>query len=125
MADDNRKYLRFECLVPVEDIKIEGGDTPAKAAALDNVSRDGLHIILDLDFSLSPGRDVDFDVKIPDKKVDSKVSGEVMWTRPKGKKLEVGIRVKNISKATKSELLELGYERWREERRKEMEKKKP
>ena len=125
MSDDKRKYLRFECLVPVEDIKFEGGDAPAKDAALDNVSRDGLRIILDLDFSLSPGHDVDFDVEIPDKKVDSKVSGEVMWTRAKGKKLEVGIKIKNISKATKSELLGIGYDRWREKRKKEFEKKKP
>lgn len=125
MSEDNRKYLRFECLVPVENIKFEEGDAPTKAAALDNVSRDGLHIILDLDFSLSPGHDVDFDVEIPDKKVDSKVSGEVIWTRPKGKKLEVGIRIKNMNKVTKSELLELGYIRWQEKRRKEIEKKKP
>ena len=117
--------MRFECLIPVENIKFAGGDAPDQDAALDNVSRDGLHIILNLDFSLSPGHDVDFDVEIPDKKVDSKVSGEVMWTRPKGKKLEVGIRIKNMSKATKSELLDLGYDRWREARRKETEKKKP
>jgi hypothetical protein len=125
MSDENRKYLRFECLVPVENIKFGEGDAPTKDAVLDSVSRDGLHIILDLDFSLSPGHDVDFDIEIPDKKVDSKVSGEVMWTRPKGDRLEVGIRIKNMSKVTKSELLELGYDRWREERRKEIEKKKP
>jgi len=125
MSDDHRKYLRFECLVPVENIKFEGGDAPSKDAVLDNVSRDGLHIILDLDFSLSPGHEVDFDVEIPDKKVDSKVSGEVLWTRSKGKKLEVGIRIKNMNKATKSELLELGYVRWQQKRRKEIEKKKP
>jgi len=125
MSDENRKFLRFECLIPVENIKIAGGEAPAKDASLDNVSRDGLHIILDLDFSLNPGHDVDFNVGMPDKKADSKVSGEVMWTRAKGKKLEVGIKIKNMNKATKSELLELGYDRWREKRRKEIEKKKP
>jgi hypothetical protein len=125
MPDDKRKYLRFECLVPVEDVKIEGGETATKAAVLDNVSRDGIHIVIDLDFGFSPGHDINFNVDIPEKKVDSKIHGEVLWTRPKGKKLEVGLRIKKMDKATKSELLDLGYTRWREDRRKEIEKKKP
>ena len=125
MPDDKRKYLRFECLVPVEDVKIEGEETTTKAAVLDNISREGFRIIIDLDFGFSPGHDIDFRVDIPDKKVDAKIHGEVLWTRPKGKKIEVGLRVKKMDKATKSELLDVGYARWREERRKEIEKKKP
>ncbi len=125
MADEKRKYLRFECLVPVEDIKVSGGDAQPKKAALLDVSRDGLHIIVDLDFGLTPGRNVDFNISIPDKNVDTRVTGEVMWTRPKGGHIEVGIKITNMNAAAKSELLDIGYLHWQEERRKKMEKKKP
>ena len=125
MPDEKRKYLRFECIVPVADIKIGGGDASAKAAALVDVSRDGLQIVIDLDFGLAPGRNVDFNIHIPEKNIESRVSGEVMWARPKDGRIEVGIKITNMSAATKSELLDMGYVHWQEERRKEVEQKKP
>lgn len=125
MSDEKRKYFRFECIVPVEDIRVAGADAPLKTAALLDVSRDGLHIIVDLDYGLTPGRNVDFKISIPGRKIDTRVTGEVMWARPKEGRIEVGIKITNMSAATKSELLDIGYLHWQEERRKELEKKKP
>jgi PilZ domain len=124
MPGEKRQFLRFECIVPVEDIRVAGADVPPKTAALLDVSREGLHIIVDLDYGLKPGRNVDFNINIPDKNVDTRVSGEVMWVRPKDGRIEVGIKITNMNAATKSELLEIGYLHWQEERRKELEKKK-
>jgi len=123
MSEDKRKYLRFECLVPVEDIKIADADMRAKAASLVDVSRDGLHIVVDMDYGLTPGTKVDFDLNIPDKRSDSRVSGEVMWARPKDGRVEVGIKIIRMSPATKSELLDMGYLHWQDERRKSLENK--
>jgi c-di-GMP-binding flagellar brake protein YcgR len=114
MVEEKRKFLRFECLVPVDHIKIEGKNRKAKKAALFDISREGLRLTLDLDFSFNRGNDVDFKVNIPEKKISSTVTGEVIWSKPKGKKLELGLKIKNMDKAAKSELLDLGYSRWRE-----------
>jgi len=126
MAKEKRKYLRFECLVPVGNIKVEGKVDKISQASVQDISREGLRLVLDLVFCFDPGSDIDFKVKIPEQKTPSKVKGEVMWCKPKGRKLQVGLKIKNMSKATKNELLDVAYSRWREqlEKTKKTEKKK-
>jgi hypothetical protein len=116
MGEEKRKYLRFECLVPVEFIRIEGRDLDArrKVATLDEISREGLRVVMDVDLNFRRGAEVDFKVNIPERRLTSKVSGEVMWVKPMGKRYQLGIRIKTMDKVTKSELLDLGYKKWRD-----------
>jgi hypothetical protein len=116
MSEDKRKFLRFECLIPVEFVRVEGQrlDAGRKMATLDEISREGLRVVMDVDLNFAPGAEVDLKVNIPDRRLTSNVCGEVMWVRPKGKRYELGIRIKDIDKVIKSELLDLGYRNWRE-----------
>jgi len=104
MGEEKRKYLRFECLVPVEFIRVEGQevDERRREACLDEISREGIRLVMDVDLNFPPGR------------LTSKVLGEVMWVRPKGDRYELGIRIKRMDTAIKSEIMDLAYDQWRE-----------
>jgi Tfp pilus assembly protein PilZ len=69
---------------------------------------------MDVDLNFRRGAEVDFKVNIPERRLTSKVSGEVMWVKPMGKRYQLGIRIKTMDKVTKSELLDLGYKKWRD-----------
>jgi c-di-GMP-binding flagellar brake protein YcgR len=124
MAKEKRKYFRFDCPVPVQLIQIEGGKRVVKKATLDEISRDGLKLTFSFDFNLCPGSEVDFKLNIPEKRLTSKVLGEIIWIKPKGKKVEMGLKIKDMSKILKSELVDLVYTKWREAKAKEIRLKK-
>lgn len=113
MGDDKRKYIRFECVVPVDLVNIPGGEGENQEARIDNVSREGLGMVLDLGIDLNPGSDVRFQIRNPERRKVSNVIGEVVWSRPKEGRVEVGLKIKRIENATKSELLDLGFNQWR------------
>jgi c-di-GMP-binding flagellar brake protein YcgR len=125
MAKEKRKYFRFDCPVPVHLIQIEGGKRVVKKATLDEISREGLKLTFSFDLDLRPGSEVDFKLNIPEKRLTSKVLGEIVWSKPKGKKLEMGLRIKDMDKILKSELMDLVYAKWREAKAKEIRKKTP
>jgi len=125
MAKEKRKYFRFDCPVPVHLIQIEGGKRVVKKATLDEVSREGLKLTFSFDLDLRPGSEVDFKLNIPEKRLTSKVLGEIVWTKPRGKKLEMGLKIKDMNKILKSELMDLVYAKWRAEKAREVRKKKP
>ncbi|MCX6574796.1 MAG: PilZ domain-containing protein [Candidatus Aminicenantes bacterium] len=125
MAKEKRKYFRFDCPVPVHLIQIEGGKRVVKKATLDEISREGLKLTFSFDLDLRPGSEVDFKLNIPEKRLTSKVLGEIVWSKPKGKKLEMGLKIKDMDKILKSELMDLVYAKWREAKAKEIRKKTP
>jgi len=116
MGEEKRKYLRFECLVPVEFIRVEGQevDERRREACLDEISREGIRLVMDVDLNFPPGAEIDFKVNLPERRLTSKVLGEVMWVRPKGDRYELGIRIKRMDTAIKSEIMDLAYDQWRE-----------
>jgi c-di-GMP-binding flagellar brake protein YcgR len=124
MAKEKRKYFRFDCPVPVHLIQIEGGKRVVKKATLDEISREGLKLTFSFDLDLRPGSEVDFKLNIPEKRLTSKVLGEIVWSKPKGKKLEMGLKIKDMDKILKSELMDLVYAKWREAKVKEVRLKK-
>jgi c-di-GMP-binding flagellar brake protein YcgR len=125
MAKEKRKYFRFDCPVPVNLIQIEGGKRVVKKATLDEISREGLKLTFSFNLDLRPGSEVDFKLNIPEKRLTSKVLGEIVWSKPKGKKLEMGLKIKDMDKILKSELMDLVYAKWREAKAKEVRKKTP
>jgi hypothetical protein len=117
MTDDKRKFLRFECLIPIGD--------PGKSvqeALLDNVSRDGFRVVFDLGHAFQKGEDVHFQIRKAEEKRADQITGEVIWSKPVGKKLEVGLKIKKMEKRTKSELLDMGYDAWRRHEKESKEK---
>jgi len=110
MSKEKRKFIRFECLFPAEVVKIEGKKGMAKEIKVNNISREGLRLVLSFDFS--PGSDIDMSIVIPGKRASALVSGEIVWSRWKEDKWELGVRIKDIDKGAKSELLDLSYAKW-------------
>jgi hypothetical protein len=111
MADDKRKFLRFECLIPIDLMEID--DPDRKEAVIDNVSREGIRLVFDLGRAFREGDSLSFQIQNPDQKRTCRMTGEVVWARPLGKKMEVGLRIMNMERCSKSELLDMGYNAWR------------
>ncbi|MHB8055530.1 MAG: PilZ domain-containing protein [Candidatus Aminicenantales bacterium] len=113
MEDDKRKYLRFECLIPIDLMEIDDSISDHKEALIDNVSREGIRLVFDLGRAFREGDSLSFQIQNPDEKRTCRMTGEVVWARPLGKKVEVGLRIKNMERCSKSELLDMGYNAWR------------
>jgi hypothetical protein len=91
--DDKRKFLRFECSIPVEEIQSEGLNGTVHDVALDNISREGARLIMDVDTAFSPGVDVKLRISVAAEKPPIFVRGRVMWSRPKGDRYEIGLKI--------------------------------
>jgi len=126
MGDEKRKYLRFECVVPVDLIEFTGGEGGAGGeAVIEDISREGLRMILSLGLDLTPGAEVDLKVHAPEDPDTCSVSGAIMWSKTKGQKLEVGIKIKKMDECARNKFLDIGYAKWLEARIAEQSGKKP
>jgi hypothetical protein len=120
MEDDKRKYLRFECLIPIDLVEVDDPDARLKEAVIDNVSREGIRLIFDLGHAFREGEILNVKISTPeDEKSLAQVTGEVIWSRPLGDKVEVGLKIKNMEESTKADLLDLGFRAWRQKQQKE------
>jgi len=113
MEEEKRKFLRFECLIPVDLLEVGDPGTSLQDALIDNVSREGLRLVFDLGQAFQPGDDISFQIQKPEERRTCQVMGEVIWSKPVGEKLEVGLKILRMEKCTKSELLDMGYNAWR------------
>jgi hypothetical protein len=116
MSEEKRKFLRFECLVPVELVKVEKPAAKRGEAVIENVSREGLRVVLDLGGDLQPGADLQFKMHSPERGRSCSLKGQVIWAKAKGGKVEVGLRISNADDCAKAELLEIGYDQWRKDK---------
>lgn len=113
MIEDKRKFLRFECSISVEEIQSEGMNGMVHDVTLDNISREGARLIMDVDKAFVPGVDVKFRISLAAEKDPIFVRGRVMWSNPKGDRFEIGLKILDMDNAAKAELLEMGFERWK------------
>jgi hypothetical protein len=124
MEDDKRKFLRFECLIPIDLVEINDPNADPKEAMIGNVSREGIRLVFDLGRAFREGDKVSFQIHKPDENRTCRMTGEVVWAKPLGKKVEIGLKIRDTERCTKSELLDLGYNAWRRHQ-KELGKKGP
>jgi DNA modification methylase len=115
MLEEKRKYLRFEVLVPVELVEFEGIAGEDAKAILDNVSREGVRLVLNMHSSPGAGTEINFTFHNAEKHQSFDVTGEVIWSKPNGEKLEIGLKIKSIEKTAKADLLDMGYSHWKDE----------
>jgi hypothetical protein len=115
MTDEKRKYLRFELVVPVDLVDVEGVSRADAEVILDNVSREGLRLVMDVTSPFGPGTELSFRFKDPTQGQVCNVTGEVVWSKSAGEKMELGLKIKSISNCAKADLLEMGYTHWKEE----------
>ena len=119
MEEEKRKSTRSQCVLPVEVIKIEGKDHIAIRTTAHDLSDEGLK--LTVNFNLDPGSTVDLKIYLPEKKLSTLLSGEIIRVKSIDKKLEVGLKIKEIDNKLKSEILSWIFPKWQET---EVEKKK-
>ena len=111
MIKEKRKYTRAKYLLPAELIDSEGKNIFTGRAKVKDFSDEGLK--LSLNFSkLKPGSTVDLKIYLPEKKIITLVSAEVTWNRYITDSLELGLKIKDIDKDAKEEILNWIFPRW-------------
>ena len=120
MNEEKREFLRFECLLPAEVIKIEGKDNLVERVTAHDFSREGLK--LTISFNLNPGSNMELKLFLPEKRISSNLSGEISWTKSVDNKMEVGLKIKEMDKNLKSEILSWVFPEWLEREREKKEK---
>ncbi len=112
---EKRKYLRFDCLLPAELIKINGKENIKKEITAQDISREGLR--LSINFDINMGSTMVVKLLVPDRNLVIPVSGEIVWIRTIENKLEAGLRIKEMDPELKSELLNWVFPKWLEKER--------
>jgi len=112
MSEEKRKSTRSQCVLPVEVIKIEGKDHIAIRTTAHDLSDEGLKLTVNL--NLDPGSTVDLKLYLPEKKLSTLLSGEIIRVKSIDKKLEVGLKIKQIDNKLKSEILSWIFPKWQE-----------
>ena len=119
MAQEKRKSTRSQCVLPAEVIKVEGKNHIAIRTTAHDLSDEGLKLTVNL--NLDPGSTVDLKLYLPEKKLSTLLSGEIIRVKSIDKKLEVGLKIKQIDDRLKSELISWVFPKWQETK---VEKKK-
>jgi hypothetical protein len=115
MTEEKRKYLRFEVIVPVELVEIDGFSGEEAQAVLDNISREGMRLILDMENPIGLGTELNFKINSAEQCKSCIITGEVVWSKSTGDKMEIGLKIKAIERGAKAELLDMAYNRWKDE----------
>ncbi len=112
MKKEKRKSTRSQCVLPAEVIKIEDKDHIAIRTTAHDLSDDGLKLTVNL--NIDKGSIMDLKLYLPEKKLSTLLSGEIIRVKSIDKRLEVGMRIKQIDDRLKSELLSWVFPRWQE-----------
>ena len=120
MDKEKRKFLRFECTLPAEIIKLEPKKRIIGEAKIDDFSREGIK--LTLSFNLKSGTNMDLSLRLPKSKEIASITGEVTWIRSKDSTFQLGLKIKDMDTRAKSEIFDVLYSNWIKDRSKEIEK---
>lgn len=116
MGAEKRRFLRFECLIPVE-VSTPGTTRLLERASVHDLSTEGLKLAINLD--LKTGTPMEIKLSLPEKNLSAYVSGEIAWSRSTENNIEVGLKIKKIDKKVKSELLNYLFPQWVEKKKRE------
>jgi hypothetical protein len=89
MSKEKRKFVRSQCVLPAELIKIEGKDHLTVRTTAHDLSDEGLKLT---------------------------ISGEIIRVKSSDKKLEVGLKIKEIDNNSKREILTWVFPSWLKEK---------
>ena len=104
MTDDRRKSKRFKCLLPAQVIQAEGKDKLIQRTTVHDFSRGGCKLVVNI-VTLDPGSDIELELYVPEKGLKTPVRAEIAWKKMSGDKLEVGLKIKDMKKGAKKEIL--------------------
>lgn len=113
VSKDKRKSIRLKCFLPAEVLKAGGKQTFIDKATIHDFSRDGLK--LTINFNLNPNSQIELKLFLPEKKLSASLSGEIMWSRYSGNKMEVGLKINAMDQKAKEEVLNWFFPTWLKE----------
>jgi hypothetical protein len=108
---EKRKYLRSKCMLPAELLDSEGRSIVSGRVKVKDFSHEGLKLSVNF-AQLKPGSSVDLKVYLPEKKMTTSVSAEITWDKYASSKLELGLKIKDMNKETKAEILRWLFPSW-------------
>lgn len=114
MSEEQRKYIRFGCLLPAQVVKVEENKDIISEAKIDDFSREGIR--LKMNFNLKLGSTVQLNIQHPTTDESIPVQAEIVWNRTSEDSIELGLKIKEMDMSVKSEILECIYEEWLEEK---------
>ena len=114
MSEEQRKYIRFGCLLPAQVVKVEENKDFISEAKIDDFSREGIR--LKMNFNLKLGSTVQLNIQHPTTDESIPVQAEIVWNRTSEDSIELGLKIKEMDISVKSEILECIYEEWLEEK---------
>ncbi len=114
-------------MLPAELVDSEGRSIVSGRVKVKDFSHEGLKLSVSF-AQIKPGSSVDLKVYLPEKKITTSLSAEVTWDKYAANKLELGLKIKDMDKETKAEILKWLFPSWvthePEEKKKTKAKKK-
>lgn len=111
MADDRRKSPRFKCLLPAELVKTEGSPNLVERVSVQDISNEGLKLVVKF-AQPDKGSNMDLKLYIPEKSLLTFLTAEIVWSRFLDSKLEAGLRIKEMDRKIKKEILSWVFPGW-------------
>jgi hypothetical protein len=113
MTKEKRKSQRFECLLPSEVLKLGDKQSLIERAIIRNISVGGLKLVVRYVDPL-PGSRAKVVLYVPDKKLITPLSGEIVWRKYTENVLDIGIKIKQIDPDEREKILAWLLPQWLE-----------
>ncbi len=111
MTNEKRKFPRSKCVLPADLFFEEDNQRFAKRATVCDISSEGLKLIINFK-NFNPASPINLKIYLPEKKLSTSLSGEVVWNTYRDNRLEVGIKINKIDQKVKEEILEWVFPFW-------------
>ena len=110
MLDDRRKYMRFDMPLNAAYRKYKDAKEYSKGMA-NNISREGIGLISEHE-DTKVHSTLELQLQNPMQDDPVAVLADVMWNQKIGNKWHAGLKIREIDKASKMEILEYAYDKW-------------
>ena len=104
MTAERRKDKRYKCLLPAHVLQAEGKDKLVQRTSVHDFSRGGCKLIVNI-ITLDPGSDIELELYVPEKGLKTPLRAEVAWKKMSGDRMEIGLKIKDMKKGAKKEIL--------------------
>ena len=105
MREKRRKFLRFDCSIPSEVVELAGRRNLVERATVLDFSSEGLKLSVNF-IDLHPGSSTELILFLPEKQLITSLTGEIIWSKYIKNKLEVGLKIKEMEKQKKKDILD-------------------
>jgi len=111
--EERRKFPRFKCLLPAEVLKAGSKTGFIDRISVHDMSAEGLRLVVNFN-KPDPGSEMELKLYVPEKSLLTFLSAEIAWSKFSDSKLETGLRIKEIDKKIKEEILNWLFPGWRD-----------